>query len=431
MFWHPGLVTLLVFISLFVFFLFLYFTSKQQAQIILVKHTAQKGLVNSYANLYQYPTCLEKDIVYNHHSYYVWLYGTDIPATSLAKIIPLLQHADTFTVLDNNTILLHAQRYPTNYQLANYLTKNEVTIPLQNGYIYHNYDPHFVLIPVSCLYAKYQTLSYPLNCNNITAIKEYYPCTYSTIWGKNIIPKKIHQSFETLLIPRIIKNATTSWRQIYKSYQYYYHTSYTCEKFLQQHYSTNVLQAWRSLNANAFRADLWRIAYLYQNGGVYADVKMLAIRSLDAILANHDLVLVLDIGQNMIYNAFMACHAKHPFIKSLLSYTIKHINSKYYGRNKDDVLAITGPSMIYACFKEYIQQDISLGSHIAPDNSTYYILKHDFVNNDRTYGRIHNNGITYVYTRIPYAIPSKQLCTEVTGKLHYSNLYYNTNIYKK
>lgn len=338
--WDPGIITFVIILILFFLFFNIYLFTSHNKEIVIVQHSTSPILTAEYASCYDYVLCDESQVKYNGYTYYVWLYGNNIPAISLRDIIPLVEQADAFLVVENYNIWLKAQRYNLNYNLVS------------TSSIYHNFDPHYVIFPAGALYLT-TNLSYPLTDKYFTAIKEYYPPKHSIIWGKNIIPKTIHQTSDSLLVSRTIKHSVCSWTITYPTYHYYHHTAYDRYKF--------------NNNNN------WVYHYLYKYGGIYADIHMIAIKSLDGIFANHDLVLAIDNEKN-ITNTFIACRKKHPF----LNYILQHI---------DIPLA--------DLFIQYFNT-ITIGSHIT-NKGSYYLLQY----NDN---RIYHNNITYMHTKLLYDI---------------------------
>lgn len=74
------------------------------------------------------------------------------------------------------------------------------------------------------------------------------------------------------------------WQQYHrhaKGYEVRVFEDADCEDFLAREYDATVVQKFRSLPIGAWKADLFRYAYLYKHGGVYLDVKTLLRKDLD------------------------------------------------------------------------------------------------------------------------------------------------------
>ena len=56
-------------------------------------------------------------------------------------------------------------------------------------------------------------------------------------------------------------------------FQHYIYDDGMCREFIKKNFNREVLHAYDSLEPDAFKADLWRYAILYINGGVYVDIK--------------------------------------------------------------------------------------------------------------------------------------------------------------
>ena len=77
------------------------------------------------------------------------------------------------------------------------------------------------------------------------------------------------------------------WQQHQADLAYCYFDDAACRAFLAQHLSERVARAFDGLRPGAFKADLFRYAYLFVRGGVYVDLDMTPIAPLSAVLAKH------------------------------------------------------------------------------------------------------------------------------------------------
>ena len=67
-----------------------------------------------------------------------------------------------------------------------------------------------------------------------------------------------------------------------------------CEKFMEEHFSGEVADAYFSINPKlgAARADLWRYCVLYKHGGVYLDIDSLIVKPLDEWIKPDDHAII-------------------------------------------------------------------------------------------------------------------------------------------
>jgi mannosyltransferase OCH1-like enzyme len=133
--------------------------------------------------------------------------------------------------------------------------------------------------------------------------------------------------------------------------------------FIKEYYP-QYINHYNILKPKAFKADLWRILYLYIYGGIYNDLTQIYIKSpYEIVTDNDELVLCTACypdSENYIYNAFIACYPKHPFIKACIDNIILNIEQKNYGENMFD---ITGPRTIMKTFVSFFGYYPGIGIH--------------------------------------------------------------------
>lgn len=132
--------------------------------------------------------------------------------------------------------------------------------------------------------------------------------------------------------------------------------------FIEMHYPQYISQ-YNVLKPKAYKADLWRLLYLYTYGGIYNDLTQVYIKSPQEIVRDDDeLVLCTSCiaPEHHVYNAFIACYPKHPFIKQCIDDIIVNIDNRHYG---DDMFDITGPTAIMKSFKLFFGHYPGLGTH--------------------------------------------------------------------
>lgn len=172
--------------------------------------------------------------------------------------------------------------------------------------------------------------------------------------SKNNIPKVImqtgsHKNYNSPNKDRIIA--------MNPGYKYEYYNDNDCIAFIRRHFSEHVAFAFKGLKPGAFKADLFRYCYIYAKGGIYIDLDLMPIRSLDEIL-NHDVNFIscrenimIHPDLNGIYQAFMAGEKHLEFLKVAITKIVNNVYNKYYPSNHCDiesrVLSVTGPVLLY------------------------------------------------------------------------------------
>jgi len=144
---------------------------------------------------------------------------------------------------------------------------------------------------------------------------------------------------------------------------YYFYNSSSRKQWLYKHFDIATNTSYDRLYPGAYRADLFRYAYIYLNGGIYIDNKFFMFQQLSSIIDINDIILARDVIPNSYYNAFI-CSSPHrkEFLEIIqaINYNINHGISKC-------TLSITGPKLFYKIFQKYT----TVLSHIIPDKTQF------------------------------------------------------------
>jgi mannosyltransferase OCH1-like enzyme len=157
-------------------------------------------------------------------------------------------------------------------------------------------------------------------------------------------------------------DALETTKRLNPDYELYYFDDDEVIEFMRE-YSDNALELYNKLVPGAFKADFFRVCFLYKYGGCYSDIGHIPRVSFNEIIGDSNIVLVKDqynqviLGIDVrrfeyhgIHNALMCSTKKHPFFKAIIDKTIENIQNEYYGENSLDV---TGPTMIGKVFNCY------------------------------------------------------------------------------
>jgi mannosyltransferase OCH1-like enzyme len=209
------------------------------------------------------------------------------------------------------------------------------------------------------------------------------------------IPRIIHQTFKTNIVPYGMYESIESWKNKNGEYEHFFYTDDDCINFIQEHFDKNVLYAYLNLIPGAFKADLFRCCVLYIKGGVYVDSDMICLSPLKDLIEDVDSFIITrddPMSKSFLYNAFIASEPKHPFLKKQIDSIVDNVfNLKdlYY-------LEVSGPCLfgktVNAICGRNIQTEYDLGNQIIGDFKIK-ILEHDF--KSRT---IKNNNISIIFT---------------------------------
>lgn len=169
---------------------------------------------------------------------------------------------------------------------------------------------------------------------------------YQLISDKNNISKEFKKNIE------YIKKLNTNWT----------HNLYDDKdiiEYIKKNYPQNILDVYNRINPKygAARADFFRYLLMYNEGGVYLDIKSAMKVSLDKILKPDDEYILshwecpcqynlLDSEYGEFQQWHIICKPKHPFLKEVIDNVVKNIQNYDVDRDgvgKKGVLKVTGP----------------------------------------------------------------------------------------
>ena len=104
-----------------------------------------------------------------------------------------------------------------------------------------------------------------------------------------------------------------------KNYEYKIYNDKACIEYLEKHYGKKLVKLFNTLKAGAHKADLFRYAILYKEGGVYLDIKTDLIKPLREIFKHKDInYSVLSLHKGNIYQGILYSPPKNPLYLNLI-----------------------------------------------------------------------------------------------------------------
>jgi|TARA_R110000744_G_scaffold298632_2_gene408232 mannosyltransferase OCH1-like enzyme len=239
-----------------------------------------------------------------------------------------------------------------------------------------------------------------------------------------MIPKIIHQTFETELTPPGMSKAIDSWKINNPLYVYKFYNAVDRINFLKKNFQSNVLKAYDTLIPGAFKADLFRYCVLYVEGGVYVDADTICLEPLENIINNSDSLLVVrddPMAKKWLANAMIAVTPKHSLMWEAINKAVSNVES----REERFYLDYTGPGLLGKCLNVISQRDQETEYELGDQrigNQKVKILQHDFTTTQFKY-----NGLPVLYVEYPaYREEMKSL----NNKPFYHYIQTN-NVFKK
>ena len=157
------------------------------------------------------------------------------------------------------------------------------------------------------------------------------------------------------------KNTIDSFLDLNPDFEHLFFDNNACIEFFKQEFP-QYLEYYLRLRPGAYRADLFRYCYLYRYGGCYFDHKLICRKPLEDYITPEDtLLLCADWDYNLnleifsrIYNAVLFVVPEHKLFKLVIETCIENIRNRHY---HDGVFAITGPDVLYDCYRQIYGQD--------------------------------------------------------------------------
>ena len=170
-------------------------------------------------------------------------------------------------------------------------------------------------------------------------------------------------------LPICIEKNIKKWKELNPNYKYKFYDDNDCKKILYDNFGINGLLSFNILKPGAFKADLFRYAILYVEGGVYADVDITPMKPLSRIIKNnYDLISVnerwfLKEPVYGIWQAFLCCKEKCKYMKLIVEKIIDNVFKRYYPESTkgyNNMLSITGPVLLKKIIDDNCDENIKI-----------------------------------------------------------------------
>jgi mannosyltransferase OCH1-like enzyme len=182
------------------------------------------------------------------------------------------------------------------------------------------------------------------------------------------IPRVMHQTHGVPFheLPGVFKRNARRLIRENPTFEYRYYSARDCEAFIRSRYGEEMLSIYLSIDPayGPARSDLFRYMLLYEEGGVYFDMKSGPNVPLDQIIrpndsyllsnwcggecgrANWDALVKTGFGEYQQW--WIACAPRHPFLRAVISQCVRNIDAYVHTTSpstfgKLGVLALTGP----------------------------------------------------------------------------------------
>jgi len=232
----------------------------------------------------------------------------------------------------------------------------------------------------------------------------YYENSHHSKESYENAPKIIHQTWKNKELPEKLENWRNMWLEMCPNYKHILYDDDDIENFMKS-YFPQYMKDFNNFAYNIERVDFWRCAVLYVYGGVYADLDVFPMKSIDIFLEKNKVVLgrePIEHARNyngtefLLCNAFMISPKKDSFWLDMMEYIIK----KYkYG---DNPVATTGPGIMTKFYREHPEKFKNV--IITEPNSFYPITFNKSKKIQEYQGKVYKNVSDYCDMKDAYVV---------------------------
>jgi mannosyltransferase OCH1-like enzyme len=170
--------------------------------------------------------------------------------------------------------------------------------------------------------------------------------------GAPAIPRRIAQYWAAPEPPGEVRPLMQSWPKLNPDFDYVCFDDKAARAFLTRTCSRDVLFAYHRAAVPAVRADLFRLAYLAREGGVFVDADNACIAPLPDLLPPGAALVVCRERLGMLDNGCIAAGAEHPAILLALDQAAASINRG----DRDPLRLSTGHGLLTRCVAQVLAE---------------------------------------------------------------------------
>jgi mannosyltransferase OCH1-like enzyme len=164
--------------------------------------------------------------------------------------------------------------------------------------------------------------------------------------GRRDIPKLIGQYWDAEKPPPDLLELSKSWRDRNPDHQYVLFDDRTAQAYLVSCFPPAVVNAYRHCTDATTKADLFRLAFLTREGGVWADMDDRCITALSEVIPASAEACFWQETTGTLCNNFMAAKPGHPILRRAFAGAVNAINRG----DRDKVWMLTGPGLLSRAF---------------------------------------------------------------------------------
>eukprot|EP00798_Chlamydomonas_sp_ICE-L_P025745 gene25745-11406_t len=195
------------------------------------------------------------------------------------------------------------------------------------------------------------------------------------------IPRVLWQTYKIKPVPRAAQKAVSTWRDNNPAMAMHLYDDEQVREFLEAHFEPSVLTIYDTFPLGVMKADFWRYAVLYIEGGVYSDIDTVChvpVKQwlppsdraanglpLDSVYKTQltwdscELVVGIENDDHFCQWTF-ASVAGHPLLNHTIHMSLERAKEGYDHSDKHMVHYITGPSLWTSAITTYLGFDSNM-----------------------------------------------------------------------
>ncbi len=166
------------------------------------------------------------------------------------------------------------------------------------------------------------------------------------------IPRNIMQYWDKATPPSGIAALMTGWRDSHPDFKYVRFNKADARAYLREHYPDAVVQAYRRASHAAQASDVFRLAYLYREGGYYIDADDRCLGHLSEITGGDAEFIAYQEQYATLGNNFLACVPGEPVMGRALDLAVAALNRG----DADTIWLATGPGLMTRAFAQLLAE---------------------------------------------------------------------------
>jgi mannosyltransferase OCH1-like enzyme len=164
------------------------------------------------------------------------------------------------------------------------------------------------------------------------------------------IPNRIIQFWDSDEVPSEIEVLMQSWRVQNPDHEYVLFNDASARQFLRDRTSVDIVRAFDRVRHPAQRADLFRLAYLAQEGGFYVDADDRCLSRIGLLFPGNVALAVYQENYGTIANNFLGASRGNPVILRALELAVEAVL-----RGDNDIVWLsTGPGLLTRAFAQIL-----------------------------------------------------------------------------